>query len=99
MQTNKLAMWSMQAFPLVAASPPPALVQVSQHVLSSGDEEGTWLIELERTASVGAPLLICTQSAIPWFFQAWLHTLRIRINGNVQPLTKVRPAQAHLNHC
>lgn len=70
-------------------------MHVSQHVLGSGAERGTWLIDLQRDASVKDPLLLCTQSAMPWFFQAWLHTLQISVDGTAVPLKEVRrPALA-----
>lgn len=77
----------------------PALVHASQHVLGSGDEEGTWLLEVERAASDGDPLLMCTFTAIPWFFQTWLHTLEVAIDSSRMPIQQVRSdAAAALTH-
>lgn len=75
-----------------AAKGPQALVHASQHVLGHGDEAGTWLVELYRGSGVaaGVPLLLCLQAAIPWYFQAWFHTLTVRIDGETIPLKEVR---------
>ena len=70
----------------------PALVHASQHVLGSGDEDGTWLLEVQRATQGTEPLLICTFTAIPWFFQAWLHTLKVTVDGAPVPLKEVRIA-------
>jgi hypothetical protein len=73
----------------VTVRSPPALVHASQHVLGSGDESVTWLVEVQRAEGMHAPLLFCTQSAIPWLFQAWLHTLRVTVDGRLLPLQEV----------
>jgi Gpi16 subunit, GPI transamidase component len=82
---------------LDALPSPDALVHASQHVLGSGDEDGTWLLELQRSTSQQGPLLVCAFSAIPWYFQVWLHTLQIEVDGRVVPLKQVRTTTVHVH--
>jgi hypothetical protein len=72
---------------------PPALLHVNQHLLGSGDDMGTWMLELRNALPEKRAVLVCTATMIPWFLQAWLHTLQISIDGQPVPLDQVTIAQ------
>jgi hypothetical protein len=67
----------------------PALLHVNQHLLGSGDDTGTWMLELRNALRGERAVLVCTATMIPWFLQAWFHTLLISIDGRPVPLEQV----------
>jgi hypothetical protein len=77
----------------------PALLHVSQHLLGSGDDMGTWMLELINPRPGSRALLACTATMIPWFLQAWFHTLQVFVDNMPVPLDQVRIQSTHPFTC